>query len=129
MQTSPEWTYVAGLWKETLPQGLCWTVQGTNLAQPQQKYVAPSWSWASVDGAVEYVGPFNAEFTDKIINWEAKLVDFNIEIQGKNDLGTVKEDSYLMLHGPMVPCTLEVPGMMVGAGAKCCQLSPVGKSS
>jgi hypothetical protein len=37
--------------------------------------------------AVEYAGQFNAEFTDKIINWEAKVVDINTDIQGKNDLG------------------------------------------
>jgi hypothetical protein len=123
MRTSSEWKYDAGLWVETLSQGLCWTVPGTTLANHRTSMshqVGAGQVWM----AVEYAGQFNAEFTDKIINWEAKVVNINTDIQGKNDLGAVKEGSYLVVQGLMVQCTLEVPGMMCGINAKCCQLSP-----
>lgn len=48
-------TYVAGLWKETLIDDLCWMVyrgdnakKGPLLSRPYH-YRAPSWSWAAVD--------------------------------------------------------------------------------
>lgn len=42
--------YVAGLWKGWITCGLLWSVRDS---QPRPKeYRAPSWSWASVDGAI-----------------------------------------------------------------------------
>ncbi|KAI0760155.1 heterokaryon incompatibility protein-domain-containing protein, partial [Fomes fomentarius] len=51
-----EGTYVAGLWKEDIVQGLVWAAHYHHF--PSRKVPgpaprrAPSWSWASVDGAV-----------------------------------------------------------------------------
>lgn len=50
--------YVTGLWKKDLLRGLLWHAPGfiddsLHLIEPQ-KYRAPTWSWASVDGAVIY---------------------------------------------------------------------------
>lgn len=45
-------SYLAGLWKETLPQGLLWySLQH----KKTNTLTAPSWSWAHVDGPVENV--------------------------------------------------------------------------
>lgn len=41
--------YLAGLWRPLLVEGLLWGGQDTRRSQ---KYRAPSWSWASVDGLV-----------------------------------------------------------------------------
>ncbi|EXJ92022.1 hypothetical protein A1O3_00572 [Capronia epimyces CBS 606.96] len=66
-------TYLAGLWREELPLGLLWTIQtagsgsgsdsgsGRGLGvrdtgHSAAEYRAPSWSWASIDGAVHYAG-------------------------------------------------------------------------
>lgn len=46
--------YVAGLWKGDLHLSLLWYIQG-EVSCPSE-YRAPSWSWASVDGAVAYPG-------------------------------------------------------------------------
>lgn len=46
--------YVAGLWKGDLHLALLWHTQG-EVSYPSE-YRAPSWSWASVDGAVAYPG-------------------------------------------------------------------------
>ncbi|ETS85986.1 hypothetical protein PFICI_04011 [Pestalotiopsis fici W106-1] len=49
-------TYLAGLWKETLPLGLCWMVeQGAREPRPKE-FRAPSWSWASIDTPFCFVG-------------------------------------------------------------------------
>jgi len=45
--------YVAGLWRGHLPQGLCWKA-----CSPKKRlhpYIAPTWSWASLEGMV--LGP------------------------------------------------------------------------
>ena len=42
-------TYLAGLWLENIAYQLCWSGRSATTASP---YVAPSWSWASTEGAV-----------------------------------------------------------------------------
>ncbi|KAL5331591.1 hypothetical protein ACEPPN_001125 [Leptodophora sp. 'Broadleaf-Isolate-01'] len=42
-----DWAYVAGLWKEYIHLGLLWSTR--DVASPAKEYVAPSWSWASLD--------------------------------------------------------------------------------
>ncbi len=69
--------YYAGLWQSNLVGGLCWRVSGmrratqelvpvggyarrwetSRRAAPPAPYLAPSWSWASVDGCI-VPGPF-----------------------------------------------------------------------
>jgi len=58
--TKTGWTYLAGLWKENLFSELHWQVaKGTSLGvNPSQmvkedRYAAPSWSWASVGTAAD----------------------------------------------------------------------------
>lgn len=43
--------YLAGLWRSRLVEGLNWLVTDP-VAQPQNKFRVPSWSWAAVDSAV-----------------------------------------------------------------------------
>ncbi|KAI9736769.1 MAG: hypothetical protein M1834_000973 [Cirrosporium novae-zelandiae] len=48
--------YVAGLWKAHLTDGLLWQAARSDnayLSRPE-KYRAPSWSWASLDGCISY---------------------------------------------------------------------------
>ncbi|ETS73598.1 hypothetical protein PFICI_14544 [Pestalotiopsis fici W106-1] len=47
-------TYVAGLWRETLLVDLCWYRKDFRSEKNSSSQNAPSWSWASVDGGVEY---------------------------------------------------------------------------
>ena len=47
--------YIAGLWRKTLLLDLLWTRSTAYEIKPRPiKYRAPSWSWASIDGLVEY---------------------------------------------------------------------------
>lgn len=47
--------YLAGLWRDTMPQSLMWKTK-TPGTWPHL-YRAPSWSWASVDGDIEFPSP------------------------------------------------------------------------
>ncbi|KAF3053234.1 hypothetical protein E8E11_001143 [Didymella keratinophila] len=47
-------SYAAGLWRESLFADLLWYVDGTPSSRPSD-YCAPSWSWASVTGAITCV--------------------------------------------------------------------------
>jgi hypothetical protein len=43
--------YLAGLWKCNIEQQLCWTV---NQGSRYDGYRAPTWSWAALDGEVDF---------------------------------------------------------------------------
>lgn len=53
--------YIFGLWSHDLPRGLFWTTGNflLNKTRPRQLkrqlHIAPSWSWASIDGYVQYL--------------------------------------------------------------------------
>ncbi|KAF2655383.1 HET-domain-containing protein [Lophiostoma macrostomum CBS 122681] len=51
-------TYIAGLWLSTLWEDLLWCTYGWDNLQRYSEYVAPTWSWASVNGPVWYSGYF-----------------------------------------------------------------------
>ncbi|KAE8447426.1 hypothetical protein EG329_010840 [Mollisiaceae sp. DMI_Dod_QoI] len=43
--------YVAGMWREELELQLCW--YAPRIGTAPQHYIAPSWSWASINGSIE----------------------------------------------------------------------------
>ncbi|TRX87911.1 hypothetical protein FHL15_011200 [Xylaria flabelliformis] len=45
--------FVAGLWERVLPFNLLWTLHGPARDRPRDR-VAPTWSWASVDGRISH---------------------------------------------------------------------------
>lgn len=68
--------YVAGLWKEDFEAGLLWRRQSRtkSLTLLQDKFVAPSWSWGSVKGRLEYR---KVVWVDSISKKGSKLTVFN----------------------------------------------------
>ncbi|KAK3377501.1 heterokaryon incompatibility protein-domain-containing protein [Podospora didyma] len=60
----PDDTYMAGLWRSTLPSSLLWQSSNTSsridhTEEWEGKYIAPSWSWLSINGAIS-PGPFSS---------------------------------------------------------------------
>jgi hypothetical protein len=88
-------TYLAGLWSKDLKTGLCWRVEDGH--QPRNSsYVAPSWSWASVHGRV---------------NWSTHAEDaFEIEdpvcIPDGIDITGAVSRGQLTLFGSVIPLQL-----------------------
>ena len=56
--------YIAGYWKSQLPYALCWQTRKLKWTYRPPVYIAPSWSWASIEGALYYA--FSAEETEKV---------------------------------------------------------------
>ena len=48
----PSPQFLAGLWSETLVAGLLWYVNGKRKSSRPPLYLAPSWSWVSVEGTI-----------------------------------------------------------------------------
>ncbi|KAH8592275.1 heterokaryon incompatibility protein-domain-containing protein [Bisporella sp. PMI_857] len=90
--------YLAGLWGENLPMELCWSVDYVSsnsppLMQPET-YIAPTWSWASVSGVLDFVShDQKAPFTSIVT-----VLDVHVSVSGLNKYGEV-QDGYIMLKG------------------------------
>lgn len=93
-ELDPEYdAYLAGIWRLTMPDSLLWKVKGPTMTRPSG-YRAPSWSWASVDGPVE----FPAGNSSKL----CKLVDvLGVETcpRGENMVAGVSGGK-ILLRGP-----------------------------
>ncbi|CAH0049022.1 unnamed protein product [Clonostachys solani] len=63
-------TYLAGMWKETLPTALVCYACGSANRRP--RYRAPSWSWAAIDGPINYEEGLSGSFTTQSL---CELVD------------------------------------------------------
>jgi hypothetical protein len=66
--------YVCGLWREDVEEQLLWYAKYP--VKRPEKYRAPSWSWASVDGEV-YLSP---NYTETKMNFAISMVDIQAEL-------------------------------------------------
>lgn len=98
--------YVAGLWQQQLMEGLLWRVDRHQYPKDSparaQSYVAPSWSWLSLDGAVEL---------ETFENWETRnMAAMNAEVESvtENKFGSIKH-GVIGARGALVPaiCTAD----------------------
>ncbi|KAI0655306.1 heterokaryon incompatibility protein-domain-containing protein, partial [Cubamyces menziesii] len=91
--------YLAGLWRDTLLYDLLWMPRLTSVARPIQRYTqAPSWSWASFDGGVEFP---NRLGSGRVL---AKVIKCTVKLQNKNlPFGQVAGGS-LVLNSRLIPC-------------------------
>jgi hypothetical protein len=87
--------YLAGLWESFLMQQLSWYKMVPDDLPLGGVYLAPTWSWASVDGAVmlrEVIGSIDVEIRDCKVDCESTKAQF----------GKVKSRT-LTLLAPVVP--------------------------
>ncbi|GAB1192685.1 hypothetical protein APSETT444_001879 [Aspergillus pseudonomiae] len=88
-------TYVAGLWGNSLVEGLTWQPLGKCRAVRQ--YRAPSWSWASVDGIVDELY--------REIKPIASVLDVQVDVDGDNPFGRVR-GGWIKIEAPLFPLFL-----------------------
>ncbi|KAF8852595.1 HET-domain-containing protein [Acephala macrosclerotiorum] len=86
-QISTKGTYLAGVWKQDLQQGLLWVtdyetrsilVQRVRPSRPAT-YRAPSWSWASIDGNVRFATLVEGK------EFPAQVIDYRVILSGKHN--------------------------------------------
>lgn len=129
--------YLAGIWRRDLKCGLLWSVPPSQqLAPAPEDYIAPSFSWASVNRAVVYRCPLPGMYEKKTVdvpdtydrvrlygkrsnhwNWElaygfieCHLAEACVEPAGVNPLGCVKVGSYIRVYGQSMRFTLHLNG-------------------
>ncbi|KAG0645597.1 hypothetical protein D0Z07_8631 [Hyphodiscus hymeniophilus] len=93
--------YLAGLWRNELPVSLLWQVKGARQSdgQPSQRplvFRAPSWSWASVEGQIEIIGPYCLKYPTPV-----RVLEAFAEPLGDDPTGQVKNGSIKLL-GPLM---------------------------
>ncbi|KAK4207824.1 heterokaryon incompatibility protein-domain-containing protein [Rhypophila decipiens] len=102
MQSHRKSEYLAGLWRDTLIQDMCWqrainrSSRPLWVRTPQNQQQAPTWSWASVDSPVEFVRFYsqkNALQYPLILDIQVQLPNLRTG-QGRN--GFIELDSSLV---------------------------------
>lgn len=102
-QRNKNWSYLAGLWRETLIFDLLWVTSKEGL-KPRPKYRAPSWSWASVDGTV-YWNDWEGRFRDRS---SLKIVAANVKLASPSvPFGSVT-GAHLAVNGMMKKMSCEI---------------------
>lgn len=83
-------TYLAGIWLNSMPLSLLWQVPAEARRPRPPEHTAPSWSWASVSGAVQY-----EDMTWKI-DGDCKVIDAQIKTVNSNVFGAVSGGELIM---------------------------------
>jgi len=96
--------YLAGLWSKRLPRALLWVVDDPETASRPDSYIAPSWSWVSINGKVTIPPDLpeeNAESpVEAIIILDAKAVSLSKDSYGQIQSG------YISLQGALMRVTI-----------------------
>lgn len=100
-EENPGQEYLAGLWKSDLHRGLLWSpflkrnVQdvlepcshGYRFKHVSQEYIAPSWSWASCPGPVNWLGEINGRLpADSAFFPEYRLLNAEVVVADRTNL-------------------------------------------
>ncbi|KEY74393.1 hypothetical protein S7711_07299 [Stachybotrys chartarum IBT 7711] len=99
--------YVAGLWLDNLIDDLTWCRQGPLHESPVEAtpttYRAPSWSWASVDGSIEYFG----RYMGNGLTAEASIVDYAVGgSEMAHAFGSIKQ-GWVQVRGAVIESRLD----------------------
>jgi len=105
--------YHAGIWEDDLFLGLLWEREHhTTIVPGPTQYLAPSWSWASLESGVQ---PRFRKSHD-VRSCEAmtsglppRLIDVACHVPGLNPFGEV-ESGFMVLEAPMIEVDLEAKG-------------------
>ncbi|KAF2034031.1 HET-domain-containing protein [Setomelanomma holmii] len=89
-------TYLAGLWEADILYGLAWGSNNPPEMCPAT-YIAPSWSWASINGAVSFEG-----FLHYQNQYSPKLISASISHSCEDELGMVTA-GHLRWRGRLKP--------------------------
>lgn len=94
---------MAGLWADNIPLDLLWRKTGNFEDAESSDAQAPSFSWASVDGEVDYYCFRNGKLPYRAA---AQVMAFKTSTSPQMPLGRVSSGQ-LTLKGPLIPTTLK----------------------
>ncbi|KAF6830533.1 heterokaryon incompatibility protein [Colletotrichum musicola] len=98
-------TYVVGMWRKYLASSLLWHVDGESQidgspSRRPEKYRAPSFSWASIDGRISLSAPTRSDLL-------IEVVDVHLDFVSGDETGLVK-GGYLLLKAEVRPFRMVV---------------------
>lgn len=96
--------YLAGIWSKHIISGLAWG-RMFSLLTPTTEYVAPTWSWASVNGpvAVDKVQEDTTSECSWLQKYNPKLVSHHIaHADSSNPYGNVLQGSHIVLEAACI---------------------------
>jgi hypothetical protein len=92
-------SYICGIWAKDLLKSLCWFVSPTSTtnSRSMEQYVAPSWSWASIAGPVEFAAvPNHKGWFNAITAWEAQCHPLGPDVYGQVSSATVVLEAHIL---------------------------------
>ncbi len=91
--------YLAGFWRHNLEQQLLWCKDHLTRTVRPQSYIAPSWSWLSIDGGV---------FPNHSLEGKPllEILDVSVSYSSDNILGPIKH-GYISARGILGPAVWE----------------------
>jgi hypothetical protein len=93
--------YLAGIWQSSLPASLLWQPTYTGAAvsyrEFDHEYIAPTWSWASMDGHISFT---SCQVNYKSEDYLAILEDAAVSYYGPYRFGQVTS-GFVKISGPM----------------------------
>ncbi|KAI5860765.1 heterokaryon incompatibility protein-domain-containing protein [Durotheca rogersii] len=112
MKTVTQDCYLAGLWEKDIESQLLWEAnrQSQRYHSNVRDYIAPSWSWMSVNGSVEYDSRYGAQHTDPNFSYH-KTCTFTNYLDA-----SVEYKSLGMMH-TILSGTLKLRGLAIRAVA------------
>jgi hypothetical protein len=107
-QAGPHDEYICGIWRKELVRGLLWRVKNSSLPRSKvslrhQKYYAPSWTWASVTGAVVYVDWLSGN--DTYVE-DLEIIHVSYTLASPNPFGPVTHAS-IVVRGFLIPVCVQ----------------------
>jgi hypothetical protein len=91
-------TYLAGLWKNDLVNGMVWWVEEDATGQDSRRwpsYRAPSWSWVAIDGPINYTN------ASGLYGHLVKILDVDVQPVGDDVMGQVRS-GHIQLEGNVI---------------------------
>lgn len=97
--------YIAGMWLKGLWHALAWRhLEAKEGACRSTAYIAPSWSWASVNGHVQWLAFSVGLFTLPLV----RIEETKVEIDGDDPFGRVLS-GYIRVTGRIQKCDIRNP--------------------
>jgi hypothetical protein len=105
-------SYLAGLWSDTLVEDVLWHRLDALTGRPTEKWRAPTWSWANIEGPVRYFDAPHVQETPGLTTSMDYVQTLSfvyistreraIRISTENPFGELTS-AHLVLRGPLVP--------------------------
>lgn len=90
--------YIAGLWRSHLLEGLTWYVNHGLPGHRSDAYRAPSFSWAGIDGSVEY--HLLNEDPGMRTQYFSRTIDVSLTLAGPDSTGIIT-DGFIRMQGTL----------------------------